>query len=76
MPRYHHWQHSSQREAIDRNFAIHFPWIDRLFGTYYHPDHWPEQYGLDSEEIPRGFIRQTYLPFFRKNVRTLNAQSA
>ena len=32
FPRYHHWHHTSQVEAIDKNFAIHFPWIDRLFG--------------------------------------------
>ena len=69
MPRYHHWHHTSQKEAIDRNFAIHFPWIDRLFGTYYYPDHWPEKYGLDHEQIPQGFIRQAYVPFLRGNVR-------
>jgi len=69
MPRYHHWHHSSQKEAIDKNFAIHFPWIDRLFGTYYFPAEWPAVYGLDAEEIPRGFIRQTYEPFIRKNDR-------
>ena len=65
MPRYHHWHHTSQKEAIDKNFAIHFPWIDRLFGTYYYPDHWPEKYGLDHEQIPDGFIRQTWQPFFK-----------
>lgn len=70
MPRYHHWHHTSQKEAIDKNFAIHFPWIDRLFGTYYYPDHWPETYGLDHEQIPQGFIRQTYVPFLRGNIRT------
>jgi sterol desaturase/sphingolipid hydroxylase (fatty acid hydroxylase superfamily) len=69
MPRYHHWHHTSQKEAIDKNFAIHFPWIDRLFGTYYYPDHWPEKYGLDHEHIPDGFIRQTYQPFFKGNRR-------
>jgi lathosterol oxidase len=69
MPRYHHWHHTSQKEAIDRNFAIHFPWIDRLFGTYYYPDHWPEKYGLDEELIPDGFIRQTWQPFFKGNRR-------
>jgi sterol desaturase/sphingolipid hydroxylase (fatty acid hydroxylase superfamily) len=71
MPRYHHWHHSSQKEAIDKNFAIHFPWIDRLFGTHYCPAEWPARYGLDAEEIPKGFIRQTYEPFIKKNVRLL-----
>ncbi len=71
MPRYHHWHHSSQKEAIDKNFAIHFPWIDRLLGTYYFPPEWPASYGLDGEQIPTGFIRQTYLPFLKKNARAL-----
>ena len=71
MPRYHHWHHSSQKEAIDKNFAIHFPWVDRLLGTYYFPVEWPQMYGLDAETIPNGFIRQTYEPFIKKNARAL-----
>jgi lathosterol oxidase len=71
LPRYHHWHHSSEEEAIDKNFAIHFPWIDRLFGTYYLPDRWPQRYGLENEEIPVGFWRQAIVPFFRGNKRTL-----
>ena len=38
LPRFHHWHHTSQKESIDRNYAIHFPWIDKIFGTYYFPD--------------------------------------
>lgn len=71
MPRYHHWHHSSQKEALDKNFAIHFPWIDRIFGTYYYPEEWPHSYGLDGEEIASGFLAQTVEPFFRKNRKTL-----
>jgi sterol desaturase/sphingolipid hydroxylase (fatty acid hydroxylase superfamily) len=63
MPRYHHWHHTSQKEGIDKNFAIHFPWIDRIFGTYYFPDTWPVHYGLDGEEIAPDFFRQTIDPF-------------
>jgi lathosterol oxidase len=63
MPRYHHWHHTSQKEGIDKNFAIHFPWIDRIFGTYYYPEEWPERYGLDGEEIAPGFFWQTIDPF-------------
>ena len=69
LPRYHHWHHSSQKEAIDKNFAIHFPWIDRLFGTHYYPAEWPTSYGLDSELIPTGFVRQTFEPFIKRNRR-------
>jgi hypothetical protein len=30
-----------------------------------------QRYGLDAEEIPRGFIRQTYEPFIKKKRRML-----
>jgi sterol desaturase/sphingolipid hydroxylase (fatty acid hydroxylase superfamily) len=69
QPRYHHWHHTSQSEAIDKNFAIHFPWIDRIFGTYYLPEgnQWPHTYGLHNEKIPAGFWGQAFYPFTRKN---------
>jgi sterol desaturase/sphingolipid hydroxylase (fatty acid hydroxylase superfamily) len=67
QPRYHHWHHTSQKEAIDKNYAIHFPWIDRLFGTHYLPeDKWPDTYGLNNEDIPAGFWAQFMYPFTRK----------
>jgi sterol desaturase/sphingolipid hydroxylase (fatty acid hydroxylase superfamily) len=67
FPRFHHWHHTSQKEAIDKNFAIHFPWIDKLFGTYYYPeDKWPDTYGLANEPIPAGFWGQTWYPFTRR----------
>jgi sterol desaturase/sphingolipid hydroxylase (fatty acid hydroxylase superfamily) len=71
MPRYHHWHHTSQKESIDKNFAIHFPWIDKLFGTYYFPEEWPENYGLASEEISPSFLGQTIEPFLRKKKSAL-----
>jgi len=74
MPRYHHWHHTSQKEGIDKNFAIHFPWIDRIFGTYYYPDQWPERYGLDGEELAPGFWRQTIEAFTSKKKSVLKAE--
>lgn len=70
QPRFHHWHHTSQKESIDRNFAIHFPWVDKLFGTYHLPegDEWPEHYGLDSEKIPDTFWGQFFYPFTRRKV--------
>jgi sterol desaturase/sphingolipid hydroxylase (fatty acid hydroxylase superfamily) len=63
QPRFHHWHHTSQAESIDKNFAIHFPWIDRIFGTHYLPkDRWPEAYGLDNEQLPPGFWGQFFYP--------------
>jgi len=68
QPRFHHWHHTAQPEAIDKNFAIHFPWIDRIFGTYYFPKDgsWPETYGLHKEEFPKGFWAQNLYPFRRR----------
>ena len=64
-PRFHHWHHGIEREAIDVNFAIHFPILDRLFGTYYLPgdDKWPAGYGIANHPIPKGFFRQFVSPF-------------
>lgn len=73
MPRFHHWHHTSQKEGIDKNFAIHFPWIDRIFGTYYYPDEWPQVYGLDGEEISPSFLGQTIEPFMGKKKSALKS---
>jgi sterol desaturase/sphingolipid hydroxylase (fatty acid hydroxylase superfamily) len=64
-PRFHHWHHGLEREAIDVNFAIHFPLYDRLFGTYHLPDRWPEGYGIGGHPVPNGYWRQFLYPFQR-----------
>ncbi|HEY8068972.1 MAG TPA: sterol desaturase family protein [Burkholderiales bacterium] len=68
QPRFHHWHHTSQKESIDKNFAIHFPWIDRIFGTHHLPKDgsWPATYGLDNEVLPSGFWAQFFHPFAGK----------
>jgi lathosterol oxidase len=63
-PAFHHWHHSAEREAIDRNFAVHTPVWDRLFGTYYLPDRWPASYGMyGGRDIPFRWITQFVHPF-------------
>jgi sterol desaturase/sphingolipid hydroxylase (fatty acid hydroxylase superfamily) len=63
-PRFHHWHHAAAPEAVDRNFAIHLPVIDRLFGTCYFPDgRWPQAYGLGDRVVPSGWLRQLVWPF-------------
>jgi lathosterol oxidase len=65
-PRFHHWHHADAPEAVDRNFAIHFPWIDRLFGTaYFPPGRWPASYGIGGSPVPDGWFRQLVAPFRR-----------
>ena len=64
-PRFHHWHHGLEEEAIDVNFAIHFPWLDRLFGTYHMPQgRWPKAYGV-PEKVPNGYWAQALYPFKR-----------
>ena len=63
-PRFHHWHHGIEQEAIDVNFAIHFPVIDMVFGTFHMPgERWPEGYGVGGHPVPKGFVRQFFYPF-------------
>jgi lathosterol oxidase len=63
-PQYHHWHHSDEPRFYDKNFAIHFPFIDRLFGTYYLPgSKWPASTGLGQVRFPKGYLRQFLFPF-------------
>jgi sterol desaturase/sphingolipid hydroxylase (fatty acid hydroxylase superfamily) len=63
-PRFHHWHHGIEDEAVDVNFAVHFPLFDRLFGTYHLPkDRWPSGYGVQGHPVPKGYIAQFKYPF-------------
>jgi sterol desaturase/sphingolipid hydroxylase (fatty acid hydroxylase superfamily) len=63
-PRFHHWHHGIEKEAIDVNFAIHFPLFDKLFGTYYMPkNQWPSGYGIGGHPVPNGYWKQFMYPF-------------
>lgn len=67
-PRFHHWHHGIEKEAIDVNFAIHFPLLDRLFGTYYMPEgKWPQGYGVGGHPVPSGYMAQFFYPFRPKH---------
>lgn len=63
-PRFHHWHHAVT--PVDRNFAVHFPWLDRLFGSYHMPDgEWPAEIGIGGHPVPEGFFAQLLYPFRR-----------
>jgi sterol desaturase/sphingolipid hydroxylase (fatty acid hydroxylase superfamily) len=67
-PHFHHWHHSADPEAIDRNYAASLPFLDRLFGTYLdHADRWPERYGIVGKPLPSGFIAQHLYPFISRD---------
>jgi hypothetical protein len=64
--RYHHWHHSSDDEAIDKNYVAHLPAIDWIFGTFYMPrdsSACPRKYGTVGIPPPKGIIRKFFHPF-------------
>jgi sterol desaturase/sphingolipid hydroxylase (fatty acid hydroxylase superfamily) len=66
-PQFHHWHHGAEHEAVDKNFAVHLPVLDAIFGTFYLPKHrWPRAYGLaNGASVPGGYLRQLVRPFTR-----------
>ena len=66
-PAFHHWHHGAEPEAVDKNFAVHTPIFDILFGTYYLPDRWPTAYGLvHRRDVPSRWVSQLFYPFRRR----------
>ena len=68
-PQFHHWHHCDDLDHLDKNFAVHLPLLDRLFGTYYLPDGvWPSAYGVaGSESTTKGYFGQMIEPFVPTN---------
>jgi sterol desaturase/sphingolipid hydroxylase (fatty acid hydroxylase superfamily) len=63
-PDFHHWHHASDDEAIDRNYAAHYAFLDYLFGTAVKADRsLPNRYGVVGDYMPDGFIAQQAFPF-------------
>jgi sterol desaturase/sphingolipid hydroxylase (fatty acid hydroxylase superfamily) len=63
-PNFHHWHHSQDQEALDKNYAAHFAFLDHLFGTAVQSDRkWPAEYGVLGDYVPKGFWRQMLFPF-------------
>lgn len=71
-PRFHYWHHAV--EPVDRNFAVHFPWLDRLFGTHHLPGDgaWPDALGIKGNPLPEGWLAQLWYPL---NVRGTNTSA-
>jgi sterol desaturase/sphingolipid hydroxylase (fatty acid hydroxylase superfamily) len=69
-PVYHHWHHSDEARAHDKNFAAMFSFLDLAFGTFYMPnDSRPRPLGLsgrEKETHPRTLSGQLLHPFRKK----------
>lgn len=62
-PEYHHWHHSAEKQAINKNYAVHLPLYDVIFGTAYLSNRWPERYGIEGDPVPPHYVRQMVWPF-------------
>jgi len=63
-PDFHHWHHSQDDEAIDKNYAAHYSFLDYLFGTAVKSERkFPEHYGVVGDYMPDGFVNQQLFPF-------------
>jgi len=66
-PQFHHWHHAAEAEAVDKNFAVHLPLLDAVFGTMYLPSRWPSAYGIgEGARPPSGWVRQFVWPLRRR----------
>ena len=69
-PNWHKWHHERCGEAQDKNFALIFPFLDLLGGTFYYPrDRKPAQFGLydrpGEEALEGGILEHFWYPFRR-----------
>jgi len=62
-PEFHHWHHSQDSEARDKNFAATLPLLDIVFGTLHMPrGQTPSKFGL-HQSIPATYPAQLLYPF-------------
>lgn len=69
-PNWHKWHHERCVEAHDKNFALIFPFLDLLGGTFYYPsDRKPGDFGLydrpGEEALEGGILEHVWYPFRR-----------
>ncbi len=62
-PDFHHWHHSNEVAARNKNFAGQLSLLDVLFGTAHLPHgQVPSQYGIDAP-LPSTYVTQLLHPF-------------
>lgn len=63
-PAFHRWHHSSETQALDKNYAQLFSFYDYLFGSAYFPRGInSSSYGLCNESLPVGIWSHFSYPF-------------
>ena len=63
-PNFHHWHHSQDQAALDRNDAANYVFLDYILGMAVKRDElWPKKYGVLGDYVPNGFVTQFKFPF-------------
>ena len=61
---FHHWYHSQDKEALDRNYAARFAFLDYLFGAAVNTQRKrPDRCGVLGDYVPNEFVEQLGFPF-------------
>jgi sterol desaturase/sphingolipid hydroxylase (fatty acid hydroxylase superfamily) len=73
-PEFHHWHHTAEPDAINKNFASQLPFLDFLFGTWWLPKNRRiARYGI-NEPVEENYVSQLLAPgvdavaFLRRSV--------
>jgi sterol desaturase/sphingolipid hydroxylase (fatty acid hydroxylase superfamily) len=75
-PVFHRWHHTKESEALDKNFAGFFPFLDMIFGTYYMPKgRVPTEFGID-DQMPENVVAQLAYPFGKRRALPAPAPAA
>lgn len=62
-PAFHRWHHALDISHGTKNYAGLFPFYDKLFGSYYLPDHAPAAIGIEDDDVPETCAAQLLYPF-------------
>lgn len=63
-PLFHHWHHSHEPQAMNKNYAVFFSCFDYIFGSFYLPkdNHFPQQLGI-RDHLRENLIAHFLHPF-------------
>jgi sterol desaturase/sphingolipid hydroxylase (fatty acid hydroxylase superfamily) len=66
-PAFHRWHHAVDVSDGTKNYAGLFPIYDKIFGSYYLPDHAPAAIGIAHDDVPDTCAAQLLYPFRRRS---------
>ena len=69
------WHHALDIRDGTKNYAGLFPIYDKIFGTYYLPEHAPAAIGIENDDVPDTCAAQLLYPFRRRAVARASRQA-